>query len=94
MVVSDIFFFSPLFGEMIQFDVHIFQMGWFNHQLVTFFFQTSLVDVNAACPILSGQVLTDWLDEEDVMTSLESEAVMEGLGKQIGQGSLNYTPVN
>ena len=28
-----IFLFSPLFGEMIQFDEHIFQMGWFNHQL-------------------------------------------------------------
>ncbi len=26
------FFFSSLFGEMIQFDEHIFQMGW-NHQL-------------------------------------------------------------
>ena len=29
---------SPLFipqpGEMIQFDEHIVQMGWFNHQLV------------------------------------------------------------
>ena len=25
----------PLFGEMIQFDGHIFQMGWFNHQLDT-----------------------------------------------------------
>ena len=24
---------SLLFGEMIQFDEHIFQMGWFNHQL-------------------------------------------------------------
>ena len=21
-----------LFGEIIQFDEHIFQMGWFNHQ--------------------------------------------------------------
>ena len=28
------FFFSPLFGEMIQFDEHIFQRGWFNHQVV------------------------------------------------------------
>ena len=27
--------FSTLPGEMIQFDEHIFQMGWFNHQLVT-----------------------------------------------------------
>ena len=25
------FLFSPLFGKMIQFDEHIFQMGWFNH---------------------------------------------------------------
>ena len=30
------FLFSSLFGEMIQFDEHIFQMGWFNHQQVTF----------------------------------------------------------
>ena len=31
----DIFFiFTPKIGEMIQFDEHIFQMGWFNHQAV------------------------------------------------------------
>ena len=29
-----LFIFIPYFGEMIQFDEHIFQMGWFNHQLV------------------------------------------------------------
>ena len=28
-----LFIFTPNPGEMIQFDVHIFQMGWFNHQL-------------------------------------------------------------
>ena len=28
------FLFSPLPGEMIQLDEHIFQMGWFNHQRV------------------------------------------------------------
>ena len=27
--------FSSLPGEMIQFDDHIFQMGWFNHHLIT-----------------------------------------------------------
>jgi len=27
------FLFSTLPGEMIQFDEHIFQMCWFNHQL-------------------------------------------------------------
>ena len=29
---SKYFLFSPRLGEMIQFDEHIFQMGW-NHQL-------------------------------------------------------------
>ncbi len=33
MVVSNIFLFSPLFGEDFQFDEHIFQMGR-NHQPV------------------------------------------------------------
>ena len=33
--------FSSLFGEWSQFDDHIFQMGWFNHQLVVFHQQTS-----------------------------------------------------
>ena len=33
---SNIFgIFTPIPGEMIQFDEHIFQMGW-NHQLVFF----------------------------------------------------------
>ena len=32
---SKYFLFSPRkLGKMIQFDAHIFQMGWFNHQLV------------------------------------------------------------
>ena len=26
------FLLTPLPGEMIQFDEHIFQVGWFNHQ--------------------------------------------------------------
>ena len=35
MVATQIFFiFIPICGEMIQFDEHIFQMGWFNHHLV------------------------------------------------------------
>ena len=30
------FFFTPIYlGEIVQFDEHIFQMGWFNHQLVS-----------------------------------------------------------
>ena len=30
--LKDFLMFIPKIGEMIQFDDHIFQMGWFNHQ--------------------------------------------------------------
>ena len=30
-------FHIPIPGEMIQFDEHLFQMGWFNHQLVEYY---------------------------------------------------------
>ena len=36
VMVSDICLCSPLFGEDFQFDEHIFQRGWCNHQLVVF----------------------------------------------------------
>ena len=42
--VSNIFYlhhFSSLSGEMIQCDEHIFQMGRFNHQVVTKIFLAS-----------------------------------------------------
>ena len=29
------FIFIPILGEMIQYDEHMVQMGWFNHQLET-----------------------------------------------------------
>ena len=35
VVVSNIFYFHRILVEMIQFDEHIFGMGWFNHQLDT-----------------------------------------------------------
>ena len=35
VVATQFFFiFTTKPGEMIQFDEHIFQMGWFNHRLV------------------------------------------------------------
>ena len=36
------FSFSLLFGEDFQFDEHIFQVGWFNHQLVFIVFERSI----------------------------------------------------
>ena len=41
---SNIFgIFAPIPGEMIQFDEHIFQMGWCNHQLEKLFLSIILV---------------------------------------------------
>ena len=45
------FVFSTLPGEMIKFDEHIFQMGWFNHQLV---FQG--VNFSEVFPLLPGHL--------------------------------------
>ena len=45
MVVSHIFYVHPeCLGETIQFDEHIFQMGWFNHQLVYILGKPSATD--------------------------------------------------
>ena len=34
------FIFTTIFGEMVPFDEHLFQRGWFNHQLEScFWFQ-------------------------------------------------------
>ena len=42
---SNIFFmFTPKIGEMMVFDEHIFQMGWFNHQLAKLLDLFLLVD--------------------------------------------------
>ena len=37
------FYVHPYFGEMIQFDEHIFQVGWFNHQLETAMYERLFV---------------------------------------------------
>ena len=43
MVATQIFsIFIPKIGEMIQFDEHIFQMDWFNHQLASLSFWEGL----------------------------------------------------
>ena len=67
MVVSKIFYFHPKNWQMIQFDEHIFQMGWFNHQLdihiyiyIDFKLATSMVDLYGK---LSGEYTRKDLDE-------------------------------
>ena len=50
MVATIVFYVQPILGEMIQFDEHIFQVGWFNHQL-------EIVNINWEFPqILPSQV--------------------------------------
>ena len=39
------FIFTPNLGDMIQFDEHIFQRGWFNHQPVIFADRKPLVPI-------------------------------------------------
>ena len=34
VVVANMLFFAEIPGEMIQFDEHMFETGWFNHQLI------------------------------------------------------------
>ena len=43
-------YFHPyIAGEMIQFDEHIFQRGWFNHQLANNVLQILLI--SERCPV-------------------------------------------
>ena len=44
LVVSNILYFHPPFGEDSQFDEHIFQVGWFNHQPENYFEKRSIFD--------------------------------------------------
>ena len=48
MVVSNISYFHPLFGEDFQFDEHIFQMGGFK--------DLTIFEVCFECPILLEKV--------------------------------------
>ena len=46
LVVSNIFSnFTPIPGEMIQFDEYMFDRGWFNHQLEKSAASTSIYDI-------------------------------------------------
>ena len=49
---------SPVLGEMIQFDEHIFSNGWLNHQLVLkeswIIFQTFLEECFQRCVFVFG----------------------------------------
>ena len=67
------FLFSPLLGEMIQFDEHIFQMGWFNYQLVqvhgSFWFAVSL----------KGIVLGKVIHHEKLLMEKKSETSMRSV---------------
>ena len=50
VVVSNIFYFQPEpWGNSIQFDEHIFQMGWFNHQVDGIFTYIFSIKINPQC---------------------------------------------
>ena len=61
------FLVSPLPGKIVQFDEHIFQLGWFNHQLVTVIYNHPSIPLffcrKFSIPHFSGQVV--WLELRD-----------------------------
>ena len=73
--------FSPLLGEMIQFDDHIFQLGWFNHQEVRFSLSTSFF-----CWISSTGVFFCWT-AKTWRTSPEFRDVAQRISWTSGQAS-------
>ena len=60
---SNILFLTPNPGEMIQFDEHIFQSGWFNHRLVHIFILRGFgsFHVVSELPSMMGQ----WVCQRD-----------------------------
>ena len=53
VAMSRRWFLTPILGEMIQFDEHIFQMGW-NHQLEWCFFLETEAEVDLAFVVLAN----------------------------------------
>ena len=72
------FLFSPLFGEDSHFDEHIFQRGWFNHQLVMVQSKMGVSPIVVIC----------W-KQELPLGQLESQAFLyrDGYQKKIFRGS-------
>ena len=58
------FVFTPIPGEMIEFDEHIFQMGWFNHQL--FLLLSIESSVKKTCCIVKSMQQQLWTHHMDV----------------------------
>ena len=67
-MVSHIFSFSPLLGEDSYFDEHIFQMGWFNHQLGGFYLRPfqgrEVCDLNLRLHMNVNQWFTGGLNKQ------------------------------
>ena len=71
VVATQMFFiFTLIPGEMIQFDEHILQMGWFNRQLVS----------NVMLPSLKLTAVRSWtwMEKEDDISWLGSRPMFRG----------------
>ena len=89
MATQIFFIFTPIPGGMIQFDEHIFQMGWFNHQLVLNHLRVIFGDLFCPPVFCWGLwFLTDWLTASQVTQSFEWAASFRlsklGVPKKIG----------
>ena len=94
---SNIFLiFIPIPGEMIQFDEHIFQMGWFNHQLVFLFSPIFLGKILILTHIFQGVFLRNFLEKDIDSSILRNLLFLTGvrssteyLEKMVGQKKKN-----
>lgn len=66
-MVSIIVYFSPLLADMIQFDKHIFVIGWFNHQLVVLWWNGIQAPIlcNCIAPMYHAELI-HWSMRHDV----------------------------
>ena len=68
------FIFIPnVWGRLIQFDEHIFQMGWFNHQLLK-------IPLPLQVHALGGQRSSFWMDKFGLIGD-----VKQRLSKELGR---------
>ena len=83
---SNIFYVHPKSGEMIQFDDHIFQMGWFNHQHIFVVFSN----------VLPSAVGIHFLRSESHMKALSSRLPRAGrwqVYEKLPETNSHFTPL-
>ena len=62
--ISNIVYFHPNFGEMIQYESLLVQMGWFNHQLVSLFQKVAETSISTSLRSMASR--NPWIFKSSV----------------------------